>query len=297
MSNKSVEIKSIERQLEEALKRNRLLQDELDVTNRGLLALTMELEEKNEVLQKLNNDLNREANELTIINKELESFGYSISHDLRAPLRAVNGFSQIIFNEYQDKLDEEGREYLQIIRSECNRMGDLINDLLDLSRQTRKELRREEVDLSAMAETIAMDLRQREPERQVDFIITRGIRAHGDRVLLQSVLQNLLENSWKFTSKHPKARIEFGITDHEGENTYFLRDDGAGFDMKYTDKLFGTFQRLHGMDEFPGNGIGLAIVQRIIRRHDGQIWAEGEVEKGATFYFTLHERSEERQRI
>lgn len=241
-----------------------------------------------EEIRKLNVDLIHRAEELTHINKELESFSYSVSHDLRAPLRSINGFSNIIFNRYQDKLDETGKEYLQIIRSECNRMGSLINGLLDLSRLSRKELSREEVDLSTIAENLATEFHRRDPKRQVDFIITSGIKVYGDKVLLQSVLENLMNNAWKFTSKHHQARIEFGITDHEGTKAYFVRDDGAGFDMKYTDKLFGTFQRLHGVDEFPGNGIGLAIIQRIIGRHGGQAWAEGAVEKGATFYFTLN---------
>jgi two-component system CheB/CheR fusion protein len=221
------------------------------------------------------------------VNKELESFCYSISHDLRAPLRAINGFSQMIFDDYRDKLDEDGVNLLQVVRSECNRMSIMINDLLALSRQSRKELVREEVDLSTIAKTIAAEFLKLEPERKVEFIIPLRIKANGDRGLLGSVLQNLLDNSWKFTGKHPQAKIEFGAVDHDGKKTYFVRDDGAGFDMKYADKLFGTFQRLHNMEEFPGNGIGLAIIQRILHHHGGQVWAEGEVEKGATFYFTL----------
>jgi PAS domain S-box-containing protein len=245
-----------------------------------------------EQIIKLNLDLTRRAHELTKINKELESFSYSISHDLRAPLRAMNGFSQMLFNDYHDKLDDEGKEYLQIMRSECNRMSDLINGLLNLSRLSRKELKLEDVDLSVMAETIAAELQRSEPERQVEFAITPEIKAYGDKILLQSVLQNLLDNAWKFTSKHDQARIEFGITEQEGQNAYFIHDDGAGFDMRYVNKLFGTFQRIHGVDEFPGNGIGLAIIQRIIHHHGGQVWAESEVEKGATFYFTLNEQPE-----
>jgi PAS domain S-box-containing protein len=237
--------------------------------------------------KRMEEDLSHRAEELAKTNKELESFSYTISHDLRAPLRAINGFSQLIFNEYQDKLDDEGKEYLKIVRSECNRMGKLIDGILQLSRLSRKELKREKLDLSAIAETIAVEFRKIEPERQVDFAITPGIRAYGDRVLLQSVLQNLLDNAWKFTSKHPKTRIEFGVTEQEGKKVYFVRDDGAGFDMRYVDKLFGTFQRIHGVDEFPGNGVGLAIIQRIIHHHGGQVRAEGAVEKGATFYFTL----------
>lgn len=221
------------------------------------------------------------------VNKELESFCYSISHDLRAPLRAINGFSQMIFDQYQDKLDDDGKSLLRTVRSESNRMGLMISDLLALSRQSRKDLSREKVDLSTIAKTIAAELHKLEPERLVEFIIPPGIKANGDRELLRSVLQNILDNSWKFTGKHQQGRIEFGVDDHDGKKTYFVRDDGAGFDMKYANKLFGTFQRLHSTDEFPGNGIGLAIIQRIINHHGGQVWAEGEVEKGATFYFTL----------
>jgi signal transduction histidine kinase len=252
-------------------------------------------------VRKLNNDLSRRAEELANTNQELESFNYSVSHDLRAPLRSINGFSQIIFDQYRDKLDEEGREYLQIITSECKRMGQLIDSLLNLSRLSRKELSREELDLSSMAEAIAAELHRREPDRQVDFVIASGIRAHGDRGLLQSVLANLLNNAWKFTSKHDRARIEFGATAPtgypdgrpDGEQAYFVRDDGAGFDMRYAHKLFGAFQRLHRMDEFPGNGIGLAIIQRIVHRHGGKAWAESAVEQGATFCFTLGKQSED----
>jgi PAS domain S-box-containing protein len=245
-----------------------------------------------EYIIKLNSDLTKRSHELTRINKELESFNYSISHDLRAPLRAINGFSQMISDKYQDKLDDEGRDELRVIRSESNRMGELINGLLNLSRLSRKEMKREDLDLSVMAETIAAELQRSEPERQVNFAITPGIRANADKVLIQSVLQNLLDNAWKFTGKHEQARIEFGMTEQEGKKTYFVRDDGAGFDMRYVNKLFGTFQRIHGEDEFPGNGIGLAIIQRIIHHHGGRVWAEGEVEKGATFYFTLYEQSD-----
>jgi PAS domain S-box-containing protein len=241
-----------------------------------------------EQIRKLNLDLMERTEELTRINKELESFSYSVSHDLRAPLRSINGFSRIILDQYLDKLDQEGQEYLQIITSECKRMGLLIDDLLSLSRLSRKEISQETADLSGMVETIAAELRRREPGRQVDFIIAPGIKATGDKVLLQSVLENLMNNAWKFTGRHPVARIEFGATEQDGKAVYFVRDDGAGFDMKYSGKLFGAFQRLHGTDEFPGNGIGLAAIQRIIHRHGGRVWAESVVEKGATFYFTLN---------
>ena len=167
-------------------------------------------------------------------------------------------------------------------------MGELISNILDLSRLSRKEIVCEEMDLSGLVETIAAELHASEPERQVDFLIAPAIKAHGDRVLLRSVMENLMNNAWKFTGGHPRARIEFGVADHGGKAADFIRDDGAGFDMKYSGKLFGAFQRLHAADEFSGNGIGLAIIQRIVHRHGGQIWAEAAVEKGATFYFTLN---------
>ena len=290
-------VESLKKHLNESMLLNRMLQQELEATNRGVLALTMELDEKNNTLQELNNELHDRAGELAKINAELESFSYSISHDLRAPLRAVNGFSQMLLGEYYDRLDEAGREYIRVIRSECKRMGDLINGLLNLSRLSRKELSLEEVDLSGMVESIAAELQRREPEREAEFIIASGIKANGDRVLLQSVMQNLLENAWKFTGKHERANIEFGATEQEGKKAFFVRDDGAGFDLRYANKLFGIFQRIHGVDEFPGNGIGLASVQRIINHHGGQIWAESEVEKGATFYFTLDERLDDKENV
>ncbi|TAK36976.1 MAG: HAMP domain-containing protein [Chloroflexota bacterium] len=225
--------------------------------------------------------------QLEQVNHELEAFSYSVSHDLRAPLRAIDGFSHAVLEDYADKLDEEGKQYLQRMCAASKRMERLIDDLLKLSRITRAELRREEVDLSAMAQEITAELRDRQPEREVQLVVTPRLVADGDPRLLRVVLENLLSNAWKFTSKHPRARIELGVTEHEGKPAYFVRDDGAGFDMAYAEKLFGAFQRLHSAEEFPGTGIGLATVQRIINRHGGRIWAEGAVDEGATFYFTL----------
>ncbi len=225
--------------------------------------------------------------ELQAANKELESFSYSVSHDLRAPLRAIDGFSQALFEDYYEKLDVQGKGYIDRIRAACGRMAQLIDDLLSLSRVTRAEIRREEVDLSAMAHSIAEELRRTEPEREVEFAISPGLLARGDARLLHVVLQNLLSNAWKFTRKKAQARIELGVTEDNGRPVYFVRDNGAGFDMAYADKLFGAFQRLHSAREFEGTGIGLATVQRIIHRHGGRVWAEAAVGKGATFYFTL----------
>jgi len=225
--------------------------------------------------------------ELDAVNKELEAFAYSVSHDLRAPLRSIDGFSQALMEDYPDKLDEQGKDYLQRVRSAAQRMAVLIDDLLNLSRVTRSDMRRETVDLSALAQSIAEELQETQPERQVDFVIAPGLTTSGDSQLLHQLMENLLGNAWKFTGQHPKAKIEFGTSQVDGKETFFVRDDGSGFDMTYADKLFGVFQRLHSQDDFPGTGVGLATVQRIAHRHGGQVWAEGKVEEGATFYFTL----------
>jgi light-regulated signal transduction histidine kinase (bacteriophytochrome) len=225
--------------------------------------------------------------ELAAVNKELEAFAYSVSHDLRAPLRSVDGFSQALLEDYGDRLDPDGRDYLQRVRAASQRMGQLIDDLLSLSRLTRREMRHETVDLSALAESTAAHLRLHQPQRQVEFVIQPGVVARGDPHLLQVILDNLLGNAWKFTSRNRQARIEFGCTQVDHEPAFFVRDDGAGFRMDYADKLFGAFERLHSPDEFEGTGIGLATVQRIIHRHGGRVWAEGEVDRGAVFYFTL----------
>ena len=230
----------------------------------------------------------RKANtELAVANEELETFSHSVSHDLRAPLRSIDGFSHALLEDYSDRLDEQGKDYLQRVRSATQRMGVLIDDLLSLSQATRSEMRREVIDLSALAQSTAGKLQETQPERQVAFVIAPGLTTSGDAQLLRLLMENLLGNAWKFTGKHPQARIEFGITQVDGKPAYFVRDDGAGLDMTYADKLFSVFQRLHSQDEFPGTGVGLATVQRIVNRHGGQVWAEGKVEEGATFYFTL----------
>ncbi len=225
--------------------------------------------------------------ELRVSNKELESFSYSVSHDLRAPLRSIDGFSKVLLEDYENKLDEEGKNSLQRVRAASQKMAQLIDGMLALSRVTRSELRMEQVNLSLLAGEVSTDLRKTGPERRAEFIIASGVTAYGDPTLLRVVLQNLLGNAWKFTEKHTKATIEFGVAAKDGSTLYYVRDDGAGFDMKYVSKLFGAFQRLHGVAEFDGTGIGLATVERIIHLHKGRIWAEGQVEQGATFYFTL----------
>ena len=241
----------------------------------------------NSIAQELEQQVLLRTAELKSANKELESFSYSVSHDLRAPLRGIDGFSLALLTKYIDQLDERGQHYLQRIRAGTQRMGRLIDDLLDLSRVARSELRHDTVDLSAIAHGIAAELQLTQAQRAVEFLIQGNLRVQGDARLLQIVLQNLLSNAWKFTSKHARASIELGHLQQQGEAVYFVRDDGSGFDMRYADKLFGAFQRLHNDTEFEGIGVGLATVQRILHRHGGRIWAEGAVERGATFYFTV----------
>ena len=220
-------------------------------------------------------------------NRELESFSYSVAHDLRAPLRSIDGFSQALLDDYADRLDDEGKRYLRFVRESTQHMAHLIDDLLALSRVTRTELQRESVDLGTIARATVTRLERGDPARQVEVSISDGLRAEADPRLLGVVFENLLGNAWKFTSKRDGARIGVGALPGESPRTYFVRDNGAGFDMAFAQKLFGVFQRLHSTAEFEGTGIGLAIVNRIINRHGGRIWAESEVEKGATFYFTL----------
>jgi PAS domain S-box-containing protein len=225
--------------------------------------------------------------QLEAANRELDAFSYSVSHDLRAPLRSIDGFSQALLEDYAGSLDSAGKDHLKRVRLAAQRMSLLIDNLLNLSRVTRSAMRREQLDLSAMALSIAEELRGADPSRQVDFEIQPGLKATGDPQLLQAAMDNLLRNAWKYTSSHSQATIQFGRNQQNGQTAFFVRDDGAGFDPRYADRLFGAFQRLHTEAEFPGTGIGLATVQRIIHRHGGEIWAEGAVEKGATFYFTL----------
>ncbi|HET7481070.1 MAG TPA: histidine kinase N-terminal 7TM domain-containing protein [Rubrobacteraceae bacterium] len=232
-------------------------------------------------------ELLRQRADLARTNAELEHFAYLIAHDLRAPLRAINGFSQILLEDHGDTLDAGGRDYLTRVADAARHMGHIIDELLDLSSLTRAELRRETVDLSALVRGISDELRQGDPTRAVTFDIQRDLTAECDRRLLRIALANLLDNAWKFTSRQPEARIEFGTEERDGAVVYFVRDNGVGFDMAHAKKLFGAFQRLHSASEFEGAGIGLAAVERVVERHGGRVWAESDIGRGATFYFTL----------
>ena len=253
---------------------------------RGFGKVTRDMTER----KKIEEEVRIRNAQLEAANKELEAFSYSVSHDLRAPLRAIDGFSLAVLEDYQDKIDAEGRAHLERIRAAAGRMGQLIDDMLQLARIARAEMVRDKVNLSRLAQEIASQLQASEPKRQTTFVIQPDLMVEGGRALLRVVLQNLLDNAWKFTGHQLHARIEFGIQKQDSGQVYFVRDNGAGFEMQYANKLFGVFQRLHRQSEFTGTGVGLATVQRIIHRHGGRIWAEGATGQGATFYFVLQEK-------
>jgi len=244
-----------------------------------------------EGIRRLNEELERRVTERTVelaaVNRELEAFTYSVTHDLRAPLRAMDGFSRALLEDYAHKLDPRGKDFLERVREASHRMNELIDAMLTLSGVASGGLKRETVDLSELARGVAAELAESQPERDAEFLIAPDALADGDARLLRIVLVNLLGNAWKFTGSRQRAKIEFGLTQADGHRAYFVRDNGAGFDMAYAGKLFGAFQRLHSAGEFPGDGIGLATVQRIVHRHGGRVWAESAPGQGATFYLTL----------
>jgi len=239
-----------------------------------------------EELKRHRDQLQESTSRLKAAYKELESFSYSVSHDLRAPLLSIESFSRMLLDEYGDSLDERAKDYIQHIASAAERMNQLVKDLLKLSQMTSRQVNRRKVDLSVMARLILFELRATQPERQIDIVVADDVVANGDESLLRMILENLLGNAWKFTAEIDKARIEFGVDEQEGRPVYFVRDNGIGFDMSLSDKLFLPFQRLHNAD-YGGSGIGLAIVQRVVLLHGGKVWAEGKVGKGATFFFTI----------
>ncbi len=295
-SNRQLELEIYERSLaEETL---RLARDTLEKrvqertaklasSNAELIREVSERKRAEEDIRQLNTKIMQRTAQLEVSNKELEAFSYSVSHDLRAPLRGIDGFSQAVLEDYHDKLDESGRSYLQRVRAASQRMSELIDAMLNLAKLTRAEINAQTFDMSAVVRGILEDLQNLEPERNVECVIAPNIFATADAKLLRAVLENLLSNAWKFTRNQDSPRIEFGYEQYKGQPAYFVKDNGAGFDMTYVHKLFGAFQRLHAYTEYPGVGVGLATVHRIIQRHGGQIWAEGAVDEGATFHFTL----------
>jgi two-component system sensor kinase len=252
-----------------------------------MVALLSERVERVRSLRKLNNELSKQAEKLVDVNEELEAFAYSVSHDLRVPLRAIDGFSRIMIEDYEKDLDEEGIRLLNIIRENTKKMGQLIDDILLLSRAGRQEMNISEIDMKSLAESVYLDFANQIENRTVNFVVDDLPVAYGDRSLFYQVYTNLIGNAVKFTSHRDPAEINVGYLDSKDEYIYFVSDNGAGFDMKYINKLFGLFQRLHSTDEFEGTGVGLTIVQRIVKRHDGKVWGEGEVDNGANIYFSL----------
>ena len=266
-------------------------QDEISTLIEAFNEMLGEIQRRDSALRQAHDGMEQRVQErtrqLAVSNKELEAFAYSVAHDLRAPLRSIDGFSLALLEDCAGKLDTDGKDYLGRVRAATQRMSVLIDDLLNLSRVARSEMQKARLNLSALVRSVAAELQKGDPDRQVEFIIQENLFANGDLRLLRVAIENLLGNAWKYTARHSRARIEFGRSEHEGRTIHFVRDDGAGFDLQYAGRLFGAFQRLHSTAEFSGTGVGLATVQRIIHRHGGEIWAEAAVEKGATFFFTL----------
>jgi signal transduction histidine kinase len=265
--------------------------NELAVLIDSFNEMLKEIQHRDNALQKAHDELEERVSERTreleSSNRELEAFSYSVSHDLRAPLDTMNGFSYVLWKNEADRLGETSKEALQSIRGAARRMSELIDDLLNLSRVTTSTIRREKIDLSEFARSILEELCREAPDRKVEFVAPMRAYAFADSRLLRIVMDNLLRNAWKYTSHHDHARIEFGEASKNSQTVFFVKDDGSGFDPRSANRLFQPFQRLHSTAEFPGSGVGLATVRRIVQKHGGEVWAEGVVEKGATFYFTL----------
>ena len=262
--------------------------NDLKAINERLQREISEHKRADEKIKRLNEELSCRATQLEEANKELLAFSYTVSHDLRGPLTSINGFSQALLEFYGDKLDDAGKDMLQRIYKGTKRMAQLIEDLLDLSLASHGEMIRETIDLSMLAKKVAMELQRTQPERQVEFVIMDGVFVEGDLRLMAIVIKNLLGNAWKYSARQPVAHIEFCVLQiGNGKPAYFVRDNGIGFETADAEKIFEPFQRLHDLTEFPGTGIGLATVKRVIQRHGGRVWAEGKVGEGATFYFTL----------
>jgi signal transduction histidine kinase len=261
--------------------------DEIGQLDRAMRRAAITIRERDHALRALNSTLEQSLHEQQILNRELEAFSYSVSHDLRAPLRSIDGFAQALREDWGDRLDEAGQDHLSRVRNAAQRMGRLIDDLLKLSRLSRTQIQRIDVNLSQLARSIASELHERNPTRDVAWRIDDNLQASCDPALARIMLENLLGNAWKFTSKTANACIEFTVVPERDPTTFVVRDNGAGFDMKYADKLFAPFQRLHGEREFPGTGIGLATVQRIVHKHGGSVRTRAEIGRGASFFFTL----------
>ncbi|HYU80748.1 MAG TPA: CHASE3 domain-containing protein [Vicinamibacterales bacterium] len=262
-------------------------QDEIGRVDRALRRAGIVIRQRNRELRSLNATLERSLHEQKVLNRELEAFSYSVSHDLRAPLRSIDGFAQALREDWGDRLDETGQDHLARVRNAAQRMGRLIDDLLKLSRLSRAQVQRIDVDLTQLAHDVTAELHERNPTRQVQWRIEAGLHANCDPSLARIILENLLGNAWKFTSKTANAQIEFVALRDTQPTTFVVRDNGAGFDMRYAEKLFAPFQRLHADRDFPGTGIGLATVQRIVHKHGGEVRTIAEIGRGATFYFTL----------
>lgn len=265
--------------------------NELAVLIDSFNEMLKEIQQRDDALQKAHDELEQRVSERTreleSSNRELEAFSYSVSHDLRAPLDTMNGFSYVLWKNESHRLGETSKAALQGIRAGAKRMSELIDDLLNLSRVTTTTMQREKIDLSEFARSIMEQLRREAPDREVEFVTPARTEVSADSRLMRIVMDNLLRNAWKYTSYHDHARIEFGEASRNGQAVFFVRDDGSGFDPRSANRLFQPFQRLHSAAEFPGSGVGLATVRRIVQKHGGEVWAEGAVEKGATFYFTL----------